>query len=469
MMAQEVMLSPPQKVNTGISKVEILGRTDQGILVRHTQKEQDEIVAYYDNMQQHWRKRIPVQEKNAVITHITTYDDSVIFFYTIAAKGVTELKAAKTSSRIESQARLVLCDSLSRNAFSQAPSPRFRESADKRFILTWFPDANFENNKLLHAACYNARLKPVWKTVTKLPGLERPEVIDATLDSAGQAVFICGAYRDRSIRNDFDYSSLLILSIRDRAMNIKPHIITNRDILYSHGIAKTDALTGNVLFAGLYAHAAGTESSGVFLLKYSASLDSVEKLNYLAHTTEFLSQLTGSATPKKNEGFYDFELMELIVKRDGGAVILAESNSTSSETYASSGIGGFGFSGGFVVNTFHYDDIMAISFNPDGSAQWKTILHKKQDTEGDGGFFSSFAMMIAKRKAYLLYNDQTNGQTVVACYELDAEGNQSRSELVNAERKGIMPAMKLGKQVSANEIVIPSFKRNYLQLIKITY
>ena len=117
-------MSPPQKVNTGISKVEILGRTDQGILVRHTQKEDDEIVAFYDNMQQHWRKKIPVHEKNAIITHITTFDDSVIFFYTIAAKGVTELKAAKTSSRIESQARLVICESLSRNAFSQAPSPR---------------------------------------------------------------------------------------------------------------------------------------------------------------------------------------------------------------------------------------------------------------------------------------------------------------------------------------------------------
>lgn len=468
-IAQDVIMSPPQKVNTGISKVEILGRTDQGILIRHTQKEDDEIVAFYDNMQQHWRKKIPVHEKNAIITHITTFDDSVIFFYTISAKGVTELKAAKTSSRIESQARLVLCDSLSRNAFSQAPSPRFRESADKRFILAWFPDANFENNKLLHATCYNALLEPVWKTVTRLPGLEHPEVIDATLDSAGNAVFVCGDYRDRSIRNDFDYTALLTLSIRDRAMKIHPQIITNKDILYSRGLVKTDVLTGNVLFAGLYAHAVGTESSGVFLMKYNASLDTVEKVNYLAHTTEFLSQLTGSATPKKNDGFYDFELMELIVKRDGGAVILAESHSTSSETYSSSGVGGFGFSGGFVVNTFHYDDIMAISFKPDGSAEWKTILHKKQETEGDGGFFSSFAMMIAKRRAYLLYNDQINGQTVVAYYELDADGNQSRTELLNAERKGIMPAMKQGKQVSANELVIPSFKRNYLQFIKITF
>jgi hypothetical protein len=122
-------------------------------------------------------------------------------------------------------------------------------------------------------------------------------------------------------------------------------------------------------------------------MRYSAAADSVISVNYQAHTTEFLAQLTGSPTPKRNDGFYDFTVKELIVKRDGGAVMLAESQSTSSESYSSPGLGGFGFSNGFVVNSYHYDDIAVSSFTPDGQPEWKTILHKKQATEGDGGFF----------------------------------------------------------------------------------
>ena len=43
-------------------------------------------------------------------------------------------------------------------------------------------------------------------------------------------------------------------------------------------------------------------------------------------------------------------------------------------------------------------------------------------------------MIVPSNKAYLLYNDEINGQSVVAFY-VDAAGKQSRSEMFNAERR----------------------------------
>jgi len=467
--AQDVTMSPPVKVNTGESRVEIIGRTDQGILVRHTQRSDDELVTFYDNMQQHWRKKIPVHDKDAVVQQIVAYPDSMTFLYTVSNKGETTLNAMKTDSRIDPQSRTIILDTLSRNFLAPASQPAFAFTPDKELVLYWFNDPNFESSHVLHTTCMSGKLKVEWRCPVKISGFDHPDVITGVVDTSGDAVIICGNYKERSFSNDFPYTEMMVISIRDHGKEVHSQIIRDGDVLFSDCLAKPDAFTGNVVIGGLYSHAAGNESSGFYLLKYSAADDSVTSTVYQAHTTDFLSQLTGSVTPKRNDGFFDFHPVELIVKRDGGAVLLAEAQSVSSESFTSPGLGTFGLSSGFTVNSYHYDDIAVSSFKPNGDADWKLILHKKQATEGDGGFYSSFAMVIAKQKAYIMYNDETNGQTSVECYVVDAAGNQTRTELFNADRKGVMPTMKLAKQISANEILIPSFKRSFLQFIKITF
>jgi len=150
-------------------------------------------------------------------------------------------------------------------------------------------------------------------------------------------------------------------------------------------------------------------------------------------------------------------------------LFIAQSESVSTEAYVNPPLGGFGLSTGFTVNYFHYDELAVLSFNQDGSVEWKQILHKKQSTEGDGGFFSSIGLMIAPTQLYFVFNDGINGQTVVTDFSLDATGVQSRKEIFSADRKGVMVVPRQGKQVSANEMVLPSFKKNFLQFVKISF
>ncbi|MBA2407249.1 MAG: hypothetical protein H0V65_04560 [Chitinophagales bacterium] len=157
------------------------------------------------------------------------------------------------------------------------------------------------------------------------------------------------------------------------------------------------------------------------------------------------------------------------MKRDGGAILVAESASVSSESYTSNSYGTFGISSGFTVNYYHYDDIAVFSFQKDGKLEWKQILHKKQATEGDGGYYSSFITMIAPASLYFIYNDMSNAQTNVANYNIDPSGNHQRKELLNADRKGVMLIPQSAKQISPTELLVPSIKRNYLQFVKISF
>ena len=52
------------------------------------------------------------------------------------------------------------------------------------------------------------------------------------------------------------------------------------------------------------------------------------------------------------------------------------------------------------VNTFSFNDIIAFSIKADGSLDWNTIMRKKQQSEDDNGFNSSFAFMNEKDRVH---------------------------------------------------------------------
>ncbi|MEO5675324.1 MAG: hypothetical protein ABIQ74_11825 [Chitinophagales bacterium] len=466
---QEVLISQPEKITAGISKVEVLGRNNHGILVRHTVKDQEGIQCFYDNMSLRWKKTIQQRERNSNLEEVIMYPDSLLFFYTVVVKNLTLLKAYKTSDRIESSSRLVVCDTLSKTLLSPTPKTYFSTSPDKRYILFWFTDHNFNDNQLLHVSCINLTLNKLWSTSLRITGLAHPEVLTALPDSMGNACIISGDFKAKNFNNNFPYASLMISSIKEKGLKVHQQNITQQETLYTSCEARPDFKNGNVAIAGLFAHNAGTESEGSYFMLFNMRMDSLLVQRYDGFSTDLLSQLTGNAPPKKNDGFYDFQPKELIVKRDGGAIFIAEAQSITSEAYNTPPFGSFGLSTGFTVNYYHYDDLAVTSFRLDGTVEWKQILHKKQGTEGDGGFYSSIATMIAQAQLFLIYNDAVNGQTSVADYAINADGYQQRNDLFSADRKGVSLALRQAKQISATEIVIPSFKRNYLQFVKINF
>jgi len=69
----------------------------------------------------------------------------------------------------------------------------------------------------------------------------------------------------------------------------------------------------------------------------------------------------------------------------------------------------------------------------------------------------------------LIYNDGINGQTSVAGFNIDVNGNQERVDIFNSDRKGVMVIPRSSKQISPNELIMPSLKRNYLQFVKVSF
>ncbi|MBK9732073.1 MAG: hypothetical protein IPO83_12450 [Chitinophagaceae bacterium] len=466
--SQEILFSAPQKVTTGYARVDVLGKNLQGTIVHALGRNTDEMIAFYDNMQLRWKKATPKKEKNAKLEQIVLYEDSIIFFYSIIVKNVTLLKAFRTNAKLEPGPLSYIVDTINRTLVNAAPDLHFAFNPDKSKILIYYQDAAFNSNDLLHARCYNFHLHKFWSSSWKIKSMEIPILIEAVVDTQGNASVVVGESYTKNFNNDFTFSGLHVFHIKAKGQHLSETEFFEKNHLLTPCKVKIDLSSGKLLMAGLYASAAGVESEGAYFFVLREN-DSLPAKKFEPHSLDFISQLTGNKPPRKNDGFFEFQPKELIVTRDGGGILITEAISVSSESFNNSGYGTFGISSGFTVNYYHYDELAVFSFNDDLSLNWKQILHKKQATEGDGGYYSSFATVISPAALHFIYNDVQNGQTSVGGYNIDVTGKQQHVEVFNADRKGVMIIPQAAKQVAPNEVVVPSLKRNYLQFVKIIF
>jgi hypothetical protein len=110
-----------------------------------------------------------------------------------------------------------------------------------------------------------------------------------------------------------------------------------------------------------------------------------------------------------------------------------------------------------------------ISTRPDGSVDWTNVLRKKQISEDDEGFFSSYSIQTMDGQLRIVYNEEIFYKTNVNEYIVNAEGKANRNFLFNAGTKDLMLAPGIAKQISGRELLIPSFRNRSIKFVKITF
>lgn len=183
----------------------------------------------------------------------------------------------------------------------------------------------------------------------------------------------------------------------------------------------------------------------------------------------FIFQLTGLDTSKIEDRIYTFKIRDMIPRMDGGAIVVTESEYTDISqddfsTYVSPGFSNFR-----TVTVFYYNDVVLFNINPNGNMDWQAILRKKQISEDDNGSFSSFAVMNTGDRLRFIYPVEIYGGADAGEYQIMGDGNLNREILFNQAEKDVMLVPKLARQITPIEMLIPSYKKGALRLVKITY
>ena len=151
------------------------------------------------------------------------------------------------------------------------------------------------------------------------------------------------------------------------------------------------------------------------------------------------------------------------MRKDGGAVIIAEANYTSDYSYYDY------YLRTYISRQYHHrNNIIQLSVNKDGSILWSNVVQKEQTSEDADNRFFSYTSAIAGGKIHCIFNRYLKRRTQVIQNDTDVLGNEKSSALFSEEQDVfIMPSAS--KQVDENLLVIPAYKGKELRLAGIIF
>lgn len=204
-----------------------------------------------------------------------------------------------------------------------------------------------------------------------------------------------------------------------------------------------------------------------YLNKPSITIKPEEELRFEPFAPELLAEANGKDIGKTSD-LKDYELNHLVLRRDGGFLLFAESrreysrrNNNFQSSYGSRGPAGW-------MDLF-YEGVVVIAVQPEGREHWNRVLFKKQFSQDDGGIFSSYFLMKTPSRVKLVFNDEIKNNNTVSEYLLDPIGRFNRNSLLSTDYQNLKIRFADGIQLSGSEFIAPSEKNRKLSLVKIAY
>ena len=187
----------------------------------------------------------------------------------------------------------------------------------------------------------------------------------------------------------------------------------------------------------------------------------------------------------------DYYLRNIVVKKDGGFVLAAESYSTSNanndpfnrwDGYGSP-YGGFNNYAVYGLNGMYYNpysrnfsnitsyfanNIIMLSVDVSGKLEWSNIIHKVQHDESSENYVS-YGVLNTGDRVHFLFNAQTKREYLLNDQSISPDGQLVRSPAFRGLNDGYEFMPRFGKQTGSRQIVLPCQYRNYICFAKIDY
>jgi len=223
-----------------------------------------------------------------------------------------------------------------------------------------------------------------------------------------------------------------------------------------------DNVNKRVIAAGFYSDKTTYSVAGVFYNAFSEdSLIQLSSQNS-AFPESYMQKFIGERKDGRSKELVNYTIDRLIVRRDGGVAILAESFNRAERSYWD-----------YYMQTYiyhyyyHYGNVMILSINPSGDILWNNVVSKDQNSIDDAGYSSSYISSIVSGKIISLYNKYIDDDSSVLMTTVDGIGAQKTDVLFNENEKVVI-IPKSAKQIDEDTILLPAYKQNRFFILKVT-
>lgn len=363
----------------------------------------------------------------------------------------------------------------------------------KILIYNFLPSKKGEPQKALYQV-FDDNFNLLWKKKTTIskPGLLHI-VQDYELDNNGNVHILGTVYKDKiketrhgEINYFYQIRSLYNNGKEERTYKValKNKYITEMQLAVNDN--------GNFICAGFYSDQGTYSIKGSYFMTVDAKTQNIISQSTKDFSLNFITQnMTERQVKKtkkkikkgKNIELYQYDLDELVLKDDGGAILIGEQYYVRVVTTTSTDANG----NTRTTTTYHYyyNDIIAINMDKNGQITWAKKIPKYQHSVNDGGFYSSYNLSVVNNKLYFIFNDHPDNfflkegghyrsysrgkRCVLTLVELDQNGKTTREALFAADQAEIYTRPKVCRQINDNEVILFGRKKKNQKFIKLTF
>ncbi|HET6990275.1 MAG TPA: hypothetical protein VFJ43_03080, partial [Bacteroidia bacterium] len=287
----------------------------------------------------------------------------------------------------------------------------------------------------------------------------------------GDVYMIATVSKDKSVMSRHERRSEptyfhTVLMYEHEGNNLKEYKVS-LDPKFISDVKMTIDDKGDIICAGFYSNKSSNSIIGSFYLKIDKESKEITSQGTKDFPMDFLTQFMSEKKVSKGKELYDYILKHLVLRDDGGAILIAEQYyevleqtydpTTHLTTY---------------TYYYYYNDIIVVSINPSGEIAWAKKIPKYQISRNDGGYYSSFAFAVSGDKMYFMFNDNSKNlksanddtqkyrymsnprKSTAILVTMDSNGNADRQAMFSNKDLKIILRPKLFMQMNEHRMIL---------------
>lgn len=411
-----------------------------------------------------WTYQLNYLNPEAEIQDIGLFNDSLYLFYALINKeyNKNELFAQKINiARGIPDTNPVVIDEINFDKKRNRGMFYIMKSKNNKLLCTMYKQNNPDDEKLtIHVNVLDTALAIKWTNTYKTDYYDGVLFLnDFKITNNGDVYILTSLDLDKKLLRDKKYT-LNIANANNTKLNMLSIVL---DKYFINDVKmEIDYINNQIVMAGFYSELNSFSSAGIVYVNIKFD-DLKPKLYTESFKAKFLNEFNTERTVNRGTELINYYIDRIILRTDGGVILISESNYVTESTNYNSYYQLYTTS-----YTYHYDNILLFSINPNGKIHWESIVRKNQVSEDDAAFYSSFIASLDADKVHLIFNKYIRKSTDVVNCTINNKG-ESTEKVIIKENDNLLIMPGGGRQISADQIVIPCIQKNKTNFMRITY
>jgi hypothetical protein len=486
-MAQRITYSEPEKMDDRDINFDIIGKMNGNFLVYKNVRWRHAISVYDAEMQLKERVKLDFMPDRTLNVDFVVYPDFTYMIYQHQKKNTVYCMGVKIDANGQKVGEPIEID-----------TTRIEIAANNRIYSTIHSDNKqhlavfkiYKKQDRMHFATLllNDKLELQRKSRQVVPYDDRRELYgEFLLDNSG--TFVCTKGKRSGSRDNIGGLQLLTKPANSDTFHLHD-IELNKNYLDEVKL-KIDNANNRYILNSMYYKQNRGNIEGLLTVIWDKTNNS-----YSGSFAAFGDDLRAEA---RTEGqlkfvFNDFFIRQVIVKKDGGFLLMAEDFSTQVRgnpfgwnrwDYLNSPFWSpmdfywnnpaynwyyrpFNSFGNNQSTRYFYDKVMIMSVASDGHTDWAAVIPKTQ-FEDDNDNYLSYGTMTASGEIHFFFNEQERRNQIVSWHSVTPDGKVRRNATLKSEGRGYQFMPRFLKQVGARQILVPCTYRGNICFAKVDF